>query len=136
MAEGVTRITDRTAMIAVDSATNRSGSVLYLLSTLIDRRPAHAGRHLRTADRLLRRRRTGGHLRVPVRAFGLLLGSLQSWAAQSNSVLPWFLFFWVLGTAVFVESDQALGIVIAVRHCLVAWCLYLALMVFYGHRAH
>jgi hypothetical protein len=63
--------------------------------------------------------------------FGFVVGRLSIWASHSNGILPWFLLFWVLGSALFIEQDQTMGIVIAVRHCILAWFLYHLILFFH-----
>jgi hypothetical protein len=63
--------------------------------------------------------------------FGFCLGRLQLWVARDNGILPWLVLIWVLGGAVVIERDQVLGVVMTLRHCLVAYAAFVIILFFY-----
>jgi len=62
--------------------------------------------------------------------FGFLCLRLANWASKGDGAFRWMLFIWILSSVLFVEADQTLGILSSIRHCILAWCIYRAVLFF------
>lgn len=57
-------------------------------------------------------------------SFGLFLGLLRNWVANSNTTISWMVLLWALSAAVSVESDQMLDLIGDLRLCFVAYVIF------------
>jgi hypothetical protein len=68
--------------------------------------------------------------------FGVLIGSLLRFVAKSNDPLMWLVLIWVYGAAIYIEIDQVINIVLALRYCIMAYTVFLLIRLFYPDKGY